>query len=129
MFMQRVGTALRRAANLACPRCGARTLFRGAFAMHETCAVCHLTFEREPGYFIGAIYINYAVTTLISIAGFLLLDAYAGLSLTTQLLLWSAFAIVFPLLFYRYSKSLWLAIDHLFSPEGPGVRIVPGRRV
>ena len=128
MFMRRMWTALHRAARLACPRCGARTLFRGTFAMHEACTVCHLVFEREPGYFIGAIYINYAATTLISIAGFLLLDAYTTISITAQVLLWSAFGIGFPLLFYRYSKSLWLAVDHLLSPEGPDLQIVPSRR-
>src|SRR5438874_2445283 len=104
MIIQRLATALYRAALLACPRCGAHTLFRGFFAMHEACAVCHLVFEREPGYFIGAIYINYAATALLSIGGFLLLDAYTTASLTTQLLVWGAFGIGFPLWFYRYSK-------------------------
>ena len=42
---------------LRCPRCGARTLFRTWFAMHERCAVCGLRFEREQGYFLGAMYI------------------------------------------------------------------------
>jgi len=128
MLLHRMGTALYRAALLACPRCGARTLFSGPFSMHETCAICHLVFEREPGYFIGAIYINYAATTLISIAGFLLLDAYTSISLTAQLLLWSVFGIGFPLLFYRYSKSLWLAIDHFLSPQGPDLQIAPSHR-
>jgi len=128
MFLQRSWTALRRAMRLACPRCGAPTLFCGVFTMNEVCASCHLIFEREPGYFVGAIYINYAVTTLISIAGFLLLDAWTSISLTAQLILWAAFGIAFPLFFYRYSKSLWLAVDHLFSPEGPDLRILPSRR-
>ena len=42
MVGKRIGTAWHRAARLACPRCGARTLFRGALAMHETCAAGHL---------------------------------------------------------------------------------------
>jgi len=129
MVGRRIGTALHRAARLACPRCGARTLFRGAFAMHESCAACHLIFEREPGYFVGAIYINYAVTTLITIAGFLVLDAYTSISLTAQMLGWGAFSIVFPLWFFRYSKSLWLGVDHLFSPEELKLRVVAGPRV
>jgi ABC-2 type transport system ATP-binding protein len=29
---------------------------------------------------------------------------------------WSGFGVVFPMLFYRYSKSLWLCLDYLFSP-------------
>jgi len=128
MTLRRIYSALRTAAHLACPRCAARTLFRGPFSMHAQCAVCHLTFEREPGYFIGAIYINYAATVLLAVAGFLLLDAYNALSLTAQLLLWSAFSIAFPLFFFRYSKSLWLAIDHLFSPEDTTLQVADRHR-
>ena len=40
---------------LRCPRCGARSLFRTWFAMHERCAVCQLRFEREQGYFLEAV--------------------------------------------------------------------------
>ena len=97
--------------------------------MHEHCAVCRLTFEREPGYFVGAIYINYAATAILTISGFLVLDAYTDLSLRAQLALWGAFGIAFPLLFFRHSKSFWLALDHLFDPEEPALRIVRDRRV
>jgi uncharacterized protein (DUF983 family) len=124
----RLWKALRTAAQLGCPVCGQRTLFRSMFSMNERCAVCGIVFEREPGYFIGAIYINYAVTTVLSVTGFLLLDAYTEISLTTQLLIWSAFGIAFPLLFFRYSKSLWLAIGHLVNPDEPPVRLVHDRR-
>lgn len=126
-MIRHVWRALRTAARLACPRCGERTLFRGAFAMHERCAVCHLHFEREPGYFVGAIYINYAATAILMMTGYLLLDAYTTLSLTTQLVVWSAFGIVFPLVFFRYSRSLWLAIGHLFDPEDSRPQIAGGR--
>jgi len=84
--------------------------------MHPSCSRCALTFEREQGYFVGAIYINYAATTLISIAGFLLLDAFTPLSLSQQLLVWGVFAVLFPLFFFRYSRSLWLSVDYLFNP-------------
>ncbi len=97
--------------------------------MHERCAVCHLHFEREPGYFVGAIYINYAATAILMMGGYLLLNAYTTLSLTTLLVVWSVFGIVFPLLFFRYSRSLWLAIDHLFDPEESRPQRIGRRRV
>jgi uncharacterized protein (DUF983 family) len=84
--------------------------------MFPQCSHCALTFEREQGYFVGAIYINYAATTVIAIAGFLTLDYFAHLSLPPQLLLWGSFAILFPLFFFRYSRSLWLSLDYLFNP-------------
>jgi uncharacterized protein (DUF983 family) len=97
-------------------------LFAGFFSMHAQCEHCALTFEREQGYFVGAIYVNYAATTLIAITGFLALDYFASWSLSQQLLLWESFAIVFPLCFFRYSRSLWLSIDYLFNPAEPTAR-------
>ena len=96
--------------------------------MNSQCAACHLVFEREPGYFVGAIYINYAVTAILMVSGFLLLDDYTGLSLTAQLITWSAFAIIFPLIFFRYSRSLWLALGHLVSPPEQRWRVGEGPR-
>ena len=120
--------AVKAALTLSCPRCGERTLFRGPFTMNHACAVCHLVFEREPGYFVGAIYINYAATAVVAIAGFLLLDAYTTLSVTAHIVLWSIFGVTFPLFFFRYSKSLWLAFDHFINPEDPQLRVVRGER-
>jgi len=101
---------------LQCPRCGEGFLFAGFFSMHAQCSHCALVFEREQGYFVGAIYVNYAATTLIAIPGFLMLDHFTSLSLLHQLLLWGSFAILFPLFFFRYSRSLWLSVDYLFNP-------------
>ena len=117
------------AVSLRCPRCTEGALFQGFFSMRARCSVCDLVFEREPGYFVGAIYINYTVTAVLTIGGFLILDAYTNVSLALQIALWSGFGIVFPLWFYRYSKSLWLAIDHLFSPEDPTLRATRRRTV
>ena len=44
--------------------------------MAARCAVCGLVFERETGYFIGAIYINYGLTVGLALVGYFLLDAW-----------------------------------------------------
>lgn len=85
--------------------------------MYERCSRCGLVFERAQGYFVGAIYLNYAVTVSICVAGFFLLDHYLSLGVTTQIVLWTAFGIAFPLLFFRHSRSLWLSIEYLVNPE------------
>ena len=81
--------------------------------------MCGLPFEREPGYFVGAIYLNYAASVLIAIPGYFVLDYLLGLSLVWQLVFWGAFCVLFPLWFFRYSKSLWLAFDYFIDPGGP----------
>jgi ABC-2 type transport system ATP-binding protein len=91
-------------------------MFQGLFRMRPECPTCGLKFEREPGYFLGAIYINYAATVICMLAGFFALDYFVNLSLTYQIIVWSGFGVVFPMLFYRYSKSLWLCLDYVFSP-------------
>src|SRR5262245_17317767 len=42
-----------------CPRCRGGRIFRGRLAMNETCPACGLRFERESGYFTGAMYVSY----------------------------------------------------------------------
>ncbi len=53
-----------------CPRCRMGrifrySIFRGFPKMQERCAICDLKFEREPGYFLGAMYISYGLGVLI----------------------------------------------------------------
>lgn len=108
---------LGRGLRLKCPRCGIGSLYLKPFRMNDKCPHCTLRLEREQGYFIGAMYVNYAATVLVAVPGFFLLDFYAGLSINQQLAFWVPFAIVFPLLFFHHSRSLWLALDHLINPS------------
>ena len=103
------------ALRLRCPRCGVGEMFEGLFHMNAECSFCRLRFEREQGFFVGAIYVNYAVTVLIAMPGFFLLDRY-GATLTQQFIFWGAFVVIFPLAFFRHSRSLWLAVAHLLDP-------------
>ena len=114
---ERLTVALGRAIRLRCPRCGATKLFSGWFRMAEACAVCGLRFERAQGYFVGAIYVNYAVTTIIAVGGFFVLWGLLGLSTRAQLLVLVPIVLVFPLWFFRYSRSLWLALEWSFNHE------------
>lgn len=113
----RVTQALGRAIRLRCPRCGATPLFRGWFRMAEACALCGLRFERAQGYFVGAIYVNYTVTAILAIGGFFLLWGLLGLSTGGQLAVLVPIVVIFPLWFFRYSRSLWLALEWSLNRE------------
>ena len=91
-------------------------MFRGLFTMHDRCPACGLLFEREQGYFVGAIYVNYAVTVALIFVGSLVLDRYVTLDVTWQIVMWSVFAVAFPVVFFRYSRSLWLSVEYLVNP-------------
>jgi Protein of unknown function (DUF983) len=83
--------------------------------MHETCVVCGLRYERAPGYFVGAIYVNYAVTAAVALGTVFLADALLGLSLAWQIALGITLGALVPLAFFRYSRSLWLCLEYLVS--------------
>jgi len=104
-----------RALRLRCPRCGRSPLYAGWFRMHERCAACGLRYEREQGYFVGAIYVNYAVTVFVAAGTVLVLDWTLGLTLTAQLAIGIALGTLVPLLFFRYARSLWLSLDYLVT--------------
>lgn len=106
---------LRRGLRLRCPRCGDGALYQSAFTMAERCSECGFKFEREQGYFVGAIYVNYAVTIALALGGAWLLDAFIGLTLTQQLTLAIGVAALVPLAFFRHARSLWLALDFLLT--------------
>ena len=114
--MARLLQMLANGLRLKCPRCGVGSLYAKPFKMYSDCPRCGLQFEREQGYFVGAIYVNYAATVLIAVPGFFILDAVAAMTINQQLAIWIPFSIIFPLLFFHHSRSLWLTLDHLFNP-------------
>ena len=100
---------------LKCPQCGNGALFQSYFKMFTHCTECDLKFERESGYFIGAMYLNYGATVLIAFSSYFLLATFAAIPFFVNLGIWTFFSAVFPVFFYRYSKSLWLNFDYIFS--------------
>ncbi len=58
-----LATRLRAILRQRCPVCCQGAMFRGRFAMNPTCPVCGHRFEREPGFFQGAMYVSYGLGT------------------------------------------------------------------
>src|SRR5436190_22969045 len=60
-----------------CPHCGGEKVFlkRKKFfelpVMKEKCDVCGYKYDREPGYFLGAMYLSYGLAVLQGIITFL----------------------------------------------------------
>ncbi|HEY8829040.1 MAG TPA: DUF983 domain-containing protein, partial [Candidatus Limnocylindria bacterium] len=50
---------------LLCPRCRRGELFTGLLDMPERCPVCGLVYEREHGYFVGAMAISYGLAVAL----------------------------------------------------------------
>jgi hypothetical protein len=90
-------------------------MFKGLFRMHESCAHCGLKYEREPGYFLGSIYINYGVTAFLLTAGWIAMRYGFGFEARNLLIPFALCLVVFQTLFFRYARALWLAMDCRFD--------------
>jgi hypothetical protein len=80
--------------------------------MHAACPTCGYVFEREPGFFVGAMYVSYAlaIPVYLALAGFLrlLLPGWSDLAILALAL--PLFVPTAPLLF-RYSRVIWMHLD------------------
>ena len=99
------------ALRLRCPACGQGRLFCGWFAMHPRCGECGLDFRREPGFYLGSIYLNYGATALATGAVYCLLTLVGHWSPETALTVCLVLAVVLPVVLFRYARSFLLAID------------------
>ena len=98
-------TVLSRAWRLRCPRCGQSKLFAGWIRMKPECENCHLHYQREPGYFLGSIYVNYGLTALLVTIFYFVLFFTGWVSPQAALWIMAGFAVVFPLWFFRYRAA------------------------
>lgn len=113
---------LGRALRLRCPACGRGPMFRGWFAMNRRCGHCGLWFEPEPGYYLGSIFVNYSATAALASVSYLVPMILLGRPPDWLLIPVVLFCLVFPLAFFRYARSLWLAVNYYFSPTDPSER-------
>jgi uncharacterized protein (DUF983 family) len=101
-----------------CPRCHQGRVFRTATRMHETCPTCGLVFEREPGYFLGAMYISYGMS--VGFLGLGMLACYLlfpSLDLGWDVLIAGAVYLPFVPMVFRYSRVIWMYWDYWAWPE------------
>ncbi len=96
-----------------CPRCGGRGIFSNWAALEDFCQTCGFKFEREPGYFTGALIINMAVALFV-----FLVTLVGGMALFWPDVPWNALSaatigvmLIVPVVFYPWSKGIWMAIE------------------
>jgi uncharacterized protein (DUF983 family) len=107
-----------RGLKLRCPECGLGRLYRAPFRMRDHCEYCDLIYEREQGYFIGAIYLNVIGTESLLLVTLLVYGLITGRIDQPVLTALIVLALTLPLVFFHHSRSLWLSIDHILNPKG-----------
>lgn len=77
--------------------------------MHPACSSCGLDLRQEAGYYVGSMYVNYLATASVGVtAALLLMGRVPGPALFAGLMAW---ALLFPLFFFRFARALWLGLD------------------
>lgn len=125
---------LRRGLVLRCPRCGARGLFRTYFELEESCPRCDYPFEREEGYWLGAMIVSIGVVEGLFGAAFV-----GGMVLTWPDVPWNLFLAlglamnaILPVALYPWSKTVWMGVHTSFVPtalhDAPESHVPGGRR-
>jgi uncharacterized protein (DUF983 family) len=115
-------TAFARGFTRHCPRCGSGKLFRHYLTMVPDCPRCGLHFEREQGYWTGAIAVNFVCVGAVFAVTFLVAmiltvpDVPVGLMLA----IFVPLAALGPILWYPFSKTVWVAVDRAFLQQLDG---------
>lgn len=98
-----------------CPQCRQGSVFKHSSLSfskfsenNDYCPVCGLRFEREPGFFTGAMYVGYAISVAI------IITVFTALMILGDPPLWVYISLAIGLTFvsipinYRYSRVLYL---------------------
>ncbi len=84
--------------------------------MVPECPQCGLHFEREQGYWAGALAINIAATgglfTVVFVA--LLIATIPKVPVIPLLIVLVPIALFGPIVYYPFSKTVWVAVDRAF---------------
>ncbi len=121
-------TVLKRGLLKRCAVCGEGNQFRAWLRMRPSCRRCGYRFHRAPGQWLGSWFLNVIVAQTVVV---LVLVTVAALSWphTSASVLISATllsAIVTPVLFFPFSRTIWIAIDLVMKPLDFDDDVAPG---
>ena len=113
---RRISDTLSRGVRLRCPACGRASIFEAPFRRRHGCPACGVSFEREEGYFVGAISINLVTTEAALLVVYLVCLLTVGFNEGLIFTVLLPVGLLFPVAFYHHSWGAWLAFDHFIEP-------------
>ena len=125
------GQIIARCLTNRCPNCGGRTLFEAGtfFKTNKECPRCGFKIERDEGFFLGSMSLNFGVTLVGFLTPVMLLAYDNVIGTTFAIVLAGLGSFGFPVLFYRSSRSWWLMNYYFFLPQHlPANRATPETR-
>ncbi len=103
-----------------CPKCRSGKMFEKSLTegwyhrkMHDQCLECGQTFEPEPGFYFGAMFVSYAFSVAITfVCVFILYIFFEDPGIWVYMTVITAAVLLLWPVMYRYSRSIFL---HLFG--------------
>jgi uncharacterized protein (DUF983 family) len=98
-----------------CPKCQqgdffqTKTMFSKNFSKnHSNCPVCNTSFEKEPGFYTGAMYISYSLNVAFIVVSFVIAVGFLDFD-PVNLLYFVVPSLVFLTpFFFRISRRIWI---------------------
>ncbi len=109
----RVLSLLILSARLRCPVCGQSSIFKAPFSVRHHCPACASLFQREEGFFVGAVMVNAVATESAALVFYFACLQVFGYSDGLILAVALPLTFLLPVLFYHHSWSVWLGFDYL----------------
>ena len=102
-----------------CPNCGGNRLFKDGtlFQLNDECPDCRLRFEKDEGFFLGAMALNYGVTVVVFLVPVVLAWLAGVIGGRVAVGLAIGLALVMPMVLYRSSRSWQLMLYYFFLPQ------------
>ncbi len=90
------------------------------FTPLDGCPRCGYAFEREPGYFLFALWVvNFFSVVFVALTTYVAIEVWLDLSLPATLALTVGPAPFLSFAVARHAKALFIAVDHFIDPFTP----------
>lgn len=102
--------------NSKCPRCHEGDFFetknpynlKKFDKMHTNCPTCGEDFERETGYYYGAMYVSYGIAVGFGLTVFAIISILLGYDEITFLITFACLQVLMMPIFYRTARLIWI---------------------
>jgi len=123
--MFKKGTKLYSIFGMKCPKCQETDLFlnknpyqiKGFFDMPQKCPVCNQSFEIEPGFYYGAMYVSYGVSIAYLVAVFVAFSVlYPSFSIELYLAVGIGSMVALTPYIFKLCRAIWINFFISYQP-------------
>ncbi|WP_169312091.1 DUF983 domain-containing protein [Fluviicola taffensis] len=85
--------------------------------MNEVCSICNEKYEKEPGYYFGAMYVSYALMVGVFVVTWIIDSWWLHLDVSIYLISLVSLIILLVPVTFRVSRLIWLNFFITYDPS------------